>query len=79
MVNSIWTAPVPNDVQGLVGCAITNPIRAYTPWQIVTEVSTHQTSDRWLLRLQRNPTQRTLLQLRRQRLLGRLKRKIRGE
>ena len=41
VVDSVFTAPVRYDLQGLVGWAITNPHRAYSPWQIVRGVPSH--------------------------------------
>jgi len=41
VIDSVFTAPVRYDLEGLVGWAITDPRRAYSPWQIVTEVPTH--------------------------------------
>ena len=41
VIDSVFTAPVRYDIEGLVGWAITNPHRAYSPWQIVVGVPSH--------------------------------------
>ena len=40
-IETVFTAPVRYNITGLVGWAVTDPVRSYTPWQIVTEVPTH--------------------------------------
>merc|ERR1712228_338665 len=40
-VDSVFTAPVRYNLTGLVGFFVSNPNRAYSPMQIITEVPTH--------------------------------------
>ena len=41
IIDSVFTAPVRYNLTGLVGFFLTDPIRAFSPWQIVTEVPSH--------------------------------------
>jgi len=41
VIDSVFTAPVRYNISGLVGFFVTNSVRSYSPWQIVTEVPSH--------------------------------------
>ena len=41
VIDSVFTAPVRYDIEGLVGWALTDSHRAYSPWQIVVGVPSH--------------------------------------
>ena len=41
IIDSVFISPVRYDITGLVGFFVTNPQRAYSAWQIVSEIPSH--------------------------------------